>query len=160
GMIGRVTVSPDTVAPWADDIDDLAPTVLVLGGYLTSPPLYWAFRRRLLERGAASVVVSGSWTHHWLLAAVRGLGDVVDDGPAALDDAVAASAAAPASRGAPILVVGHSAGGIVGRLLTADRPFAGRRLARARDMGALVTLGTPHHVADRRFAGRRIGAMA
>ena len=68
-------------------------------------------------------------------------------GPAASRD--------PASRGAPILYVGHSAGGIVGRLLTSPEPFEGRRLGASGRIGALVTLGTPHLVGDEaRWGGR------
>jgi len=159
-MIRPVTVRSAPTPPWADDLDALAPTVLVLGGFLTAPPLYGPFRRRLLERGAADVVVSRAWTHHWLFASVTGLGPVVEHGDRAVHEAVRVSDARPRSRGAPLLVVGHSAGGIVGRLLTAERPYAGREHALAPHMAALVTLGTPHHVADRRFAGRRIGDMA
>ena len=47
-------------AALADRLPD--PTILVLGGFLTSPPAYRPFAARLLERGAADVVVGGVWT--------------------------------------------------------------------------------------------------
>jgi hypothetical protein len=65
-----------------------------------------------------------------------------------------------ASRGAPVLLVGHSAGGILARLLTAEEAFAGRRHGLAGDIGAIVTLGSPHHVDPTRFAGRRVAEVA
>jgi hypothetical protein len=136
-----------------------APTVLILGGFLTSPPFYRPLRRRLLERGAAAVVVANVWTPDWLMTPVRGFGPIVGRAARALDAAVEI-AAGNASRGAPILIVGHSGGGILARLLTADRPFAGRVHGRAADIGAIVTLGSPHHVKATRFAGRRIAAAA
>ncbi len=40
-------------APWMEAVEEIAPTVLVLGGLLTAPPLYFPLRARLLERGAA-----------------------------------------------------------------------------------------------------------
>jgi pimeloyl-ACP methyl ester carboxylesterase len=44
----------------------------------------------------------------------------------------------------PIIVVGHSAGGIAARLAMADKPFNGRSAGVAEAVGCLVTLGTPH----------------
>jgi hypothetical protein len=133
-----------------------APTVLVLGGFLTSPPLYRPFVRRLLERGAADVVVASVWTPDWLLAAPRGLGPILNRSGRAL---LAASARAEAaSSGAPVLVIGHSAGGVSARLLTSPEPFAGRTPNAAGRMGAIITLGTPNVTAPPREGIRRMGA--
>ena len=109
----------------------------------------------LRDRGAADVVVAPVYPPDWVLCAVRGLGPVTTRVGRALLAAGARSAANPASRGAPILFVGHSAGGIVGRLLTSPEPFEGRRLNASGRIGALVTLGTPHLVGDdARWGGR------
>ena len=145
---------------WQDGIDDLAPTVLIIGGFLTSPFFYRPMRARLMRRGAAAIVVANVWTVDWLLAGVRGLGPIVGRAADALSAATAIAEASPRSRGAPVLVVGHSAGGIIARVLTARQPFAGRRHDRAPQVGALVTLGSPHHVLTSRFAGRHIGDAA
>jgi hypothetical protein len=145
---------------WADDPDAVAPTILVLGGFLTSPPLYRRFRRRLLERGAADVVVADIWLHEWLLAGGLGMRRIVARSARDLDQAAAIAGGHRVSRGAPLLVVGHSAGGVVARLLTAQAPFGGQGPALAEAMGALVTLGSPHHVGRSRYAGRRIGDVA
>ena len=69
-------------------------------------------------------------------------------------------ATAETSLGAPVLVVGHSAGGLDARLLTSPVPFRGRRLNGAGRIGAIVTLGTPHHVRDGGRLGARVGAEA
>ncbi len=135
-----------------------APTILVLGGFLTSPPVYRPFVRRLLERGAAEVVVGGVWTPDWLLAAKRGLGPILTRSGRALRAASDRSAAV--SLGAPLLVIGHSAGGMSARLLTSPVPFAGRRLNASGRMGAIVTLGTPHVVTIGGEMGNRVGAEA
>ncbi len=147
-------------ADWRAAPDDVVPVVLLLGGFLTSPPFYRPFRRRLLDRGAAAVIVSNVWTPDWVLAAFRGLGPIVGRGARALARARAEAARDPRTRAAPLLVIGHSAGGIVGRLLTSEAPFAGSRHAFAADVGALVTLGSPHQVAASRFVGRRVGTVA
>ena len=144
-----------TAPSWRARVDTLAPTVLVIGGFLTAPPMYRPFVRRLRARGAARVVVANVWTPDWLLAAWRGLGPILTRSGRALLAASAASSASPRSLGAPVLVVGHSAGGMVARLLTAPEPFGWRRLGGAQRMGAIVTLGTPHVVSpDGEFGGR------
>jgi hypothetical protein len=127
---------------WRGDPDRVAPTVLVLGGFLTSPPFYGPFRQRLRRLGAAAVHVAPVWLPDWLLAAPRGLGPIVTRAGRAL--LWAGRVAEGASMGAPVLVVGHSAGGIVVRLLTSVEPFEGRRFNASERIGAIVSLGTPH----------------
>jgi hypothetical protein len=142
---------------WLDaDPADLAPVVLVAGGFLTAPGWYRPMAAALRERGAAEVVVAPVYPQDWVLSAVRGIGPVTTRVGRALLDAGARSTASPASLGAPILYVGHSAGGIVGRLLTSPEPFEGRRLNASGRIGALVTLGTPHLVGDEARWGRRM----
>ncbi|MFH1474383.1 MAG: hypothetical protein ABIG85_00810, partial [Chloroflexota bacterium] len=137
------------------DPADLSPVVLVAGGFLTTPRLYGPMAASLRARGAADVVIAPVYVPDWVLCAVRGLGPVTTRVGRALLRAGEASAAGPSSRGAPILVVGHSAGGIVGRLLTSPEPFEGRRLDASGRIAALVTLGTPHLVGDEaRWGGR------
>lgn len=145
---------------WRLDPDACRPVVLIIGGFLTSPPLYLQLATRLRARGAAAVVVAPIWTPDWLWVAQRGMGAVVTRAGRALLRASAASAASSAARGAPVLVVGHSAGGLAARLLTSPEPFEGRRLGGASRIGAIVTLGTPHHVAPRGDIGGRISAVA
>ncbi len=146
---------------WRDAVADgtpPAPVVLVLGGFLTSPPMYRALTRCLLARGAADVVVGSVWTPDWLLATVRDLGPIVTRSGRAL---LAASArSGEVALGAPVLVVGHSAGGVSARLLTAPVPFQGRRMNASGRIGAIVTLGTPHVVAVTGTGGRQVGALA
>ncbi|HEX5828158.1 MAG TPA: hypothetical protein VFY23_11585 [Candidatus Limnocylindrales bacterium] len=134
------------------------PVVLLLGGFLTSPFLYRPFVRRLGARGVADVVTASVWLPDWLLAARHGLGPILTRSGRALLEASARSERL--SGGAPVLVVGHSAGGMSARLLTCPEPFAGRRLNASGRIGAIVTLGTPHHVGADGEMGRRVGAEA
>jgi hypothetical protein len=149
------------IAPWTREVLDgrpPAPVVLVLGGFLTSPPLYRPLARELRERGAADVVVGRVWTMDWLLAASRGLGPILTRSGRALLEASRRSG--DLSGGAPVLVVGHSAGGMSARLLTSPVTFAGRRLNGSSRIGAIVTLGTPHVVSLPDGTRRRVGAEA
>lgn len=149
----------DPAPSWlAPDVhpDDLAPVVLFVGGFLTTPGWYRPLGAALRERGAADVVLAPVYPPDWILAAVRGLGPIATRVGRALLEAGQVSAASPASRGAPVLYVGHSGGGIVGRLLTSPVPFEGRRLNASGRIGALVTLGTPHLVGDDARWGSRV----
>jgi hypothetical protein len=143
-------------ATLADRLPD--PTVLVLGGFLTSPPAYRRFAGRLLERGAADVVVGRVWTQDWLLAAKRGLGPILTRSGRAL--LAASDRSSEVSLGAPVLVIGHSAGGMSARLLTSPVRFAGRWLNASGRMGAIVTLGTPNVVSAEGGMRNRVGAEA
>jgi hypothetical protein len=134
------------------------PTVLILGGFLTAPPLYRPLARRLTDRGAAGVVIAEVWTPDWLLALTRGTGPIATRSGQALRSAIEMSR--EASSGAPILIVGHSAGGFMGRLLTAPEPYPGRRFGAAAHIGAIVTLGTPHRLAAGQGIGRRLNEVA
>ena len=160
GAPGAAGVAGAGAGSWRDAMEGLAPTVLVIGGWLTSPPFYVRMRRRLLDRGAAAVVVAPIWLPDWLLAPWVGLGPIVARSGRALRRAGDASIDSPLSRGAPVLVVGHSAGGVIARLLTSPEPFEGWRLAGAARMGAIVTLGSPHHVDADVAIGRRLSAVA
>ena len=151
------------VAPTWRDVEpgSLAPVVLIAGGFLTMPGWYAEMAAVLRERGAAGVLVAPVYPPDWILASVRGLGPITTRVGRALLEAGSRSATSPASRGAPVLYVGHSAGGVVGRLLTSPIPFEGRTLRAAGRIGALVTLGTPNAVGlaarDAGRWGRRVG---
>ena len=137
--------SPAPSASWRDaDPDDLAPVILVAPGFLTMPGWYDDLAASLRDRGAADVVVAPVYVPDWVLAAVRGLGPITTRVARALLAAGERSVASTASRGAPVLLVGHSAGGLIGRLLTSPDPFEGRTFNAAVRIGALVTLGAPN----------------
>jgi hypothetical protein len=143
---------------WLSHPGSIQPTVLILGGFLTAPPMYRPLVRRLKDRGAAGVVVASVWTPDWLIAGARGIGPICSRSARALRAAVRLSA--EVSDGAPLLVIGHSAGGITGRLLTATEPVQGRRFGAAPWIGAIVTLGSPHRLSAGEGIGRRIRDVA
>ncbi|MGD0861873.1 MAG: hypothetical protein ABSA21_03840 [Candidatus Limnocylindrales bacterium] len=143
---------------WRDHPNSVKPTVLVLGGFLTAPPMYRRFVNRLSSRGAAGVVVAGVWTPDWLIAATRGVGAIATRSGRALLEA--GRLAAEVSEGAPVLVIGHSAGGLIARILTATEPLPGRRFGAASRIGAIVTLGTPHVLSKGEGIGRQMNMVA
>lgn len=155
-QVGRRRVPGD----WRSRPEEVAPTVLILGGFLTSPILYRLFRRRLIARGARAVVVANVWTPDWLIAGRRGLGAIATRAGRAMVVASQLSDASPESGGAPLLVVGHSAGGILARLLLVPEPFEGRRLGAVERVAAIVTLGTPHVVSSGARIGGRVASLA
>ena len=161
GRAGRIR-PPVGAASWRDlDPDELAPVVLVAPGFLTMPGWYDDLAASLRGRGAADVLVAPVYMPDWVLAAVRGLGPITTRVARALLAAGERSVGSTASRGAPVLLVGHSAGGLIGRLLTSPDPFEGRTLNAAGRIGALVTLGTPNAAPpfgrDRARWARRVG---
>ncbi len=143
---------------WLAHLDSVPPTILILGGFLTAPPMYGPLVRRLIERGAAGAVVAEVWTPDWLLAGARGIGPICTRSARAMRAAVRLSGSL--SDGAPLLLIGHSAGGITGRLLTAPEPLPGRKFGAAGRVGAIVTLGTPHRLSDGAGIGRRVKEVA
>jgi pimeloyl-ACP methyl ester carboxylesterase len=121
---------------------DERPPVLLVPGYLASPPVYGRMAERLLARGAASVTVAPVWTPDWLLSIGRGFGPLVTRTSRAV------SRASRQAGGRPLLVIGHSAGGLLARLATSPTPYQGHRGGVAEACGALVTLGTPQAVTE------------
>jgi hypothetical protein len=156
GSADAVPVSPGgpSGSTWRSHPDAVRPTVLILGGFLTAPPLYQRFANRLRARGVAGVVVAPVWTPDWVLASVRGPAAIATRSGRALLEA--GHIAAEVSEGAPVLVVGHSAGGLVARILTAPEPLPGKRFGAARRIGAIVTLGTPHVMATGEGIGKQL----
>jgi len=131
--------------------DPSRPPVVVIGGFLSSPPLFGPLSERLLARGAATVDIAPIWLPDWLLVYWRG------QGPIATRAARAVREASRRASGTPLLVVGHSAGGVLARILTAEAPFAGRRFAGSSRIGAIVTLGSPHVNAWEAWTSRHSG---
>ena len=94
-------------------------------------------RRDVFAAGARRVWIAPVLGMHWLASMFVGLASPASVVAATVD-------ALHQVDGRPILLIGHSAGGILARLATASAPFDGARRARSGAVGALVTLGTPH----------------
>lgn len=120
------------------------PHVVIIGGFLTEPVFYGRVHQRLLERGAARVTIAPIHLPDWLAMGFVGM------------DRVRRRAALTIRRARrespePLLVIGHSAGGIVARLAMAPAAIGSTAPSVAGDIGCLVTLGTPHTLQPRRW---------
>jgi hypothetical protein len=119
------------------DPSDERPHVLLVGGLLTPPLGYRRVRQRLLDRGAATVDIAPVSVIDWARAGVAGFGGLQRKLTRAILRTHARS-------GRPILVVGHSGGGLLARLAMSDTPYRGQVGGAAPMVGCLVTLGSPH----------------
>jgi hypothetical protein len=128
--------------------------VLIVGGFLTEPVNYRRVRQRLLERGAAAVSIAPIHIPDWLAAGIVGFG------PIRARTARQVREAWDRAGRSPIILVGHSGGGILGRLAMSDTPIDGRGRGVASAVGCLVTLGTPHQLARSRVRFRHRGIEA
>ena len=113
------------------------PHVVIVGGFLTEAAQYGSMRSHLLQQGAGSVSIAPIHLPDWAVMAMVGLGPLSLRGARAIREA---RRAAPR----PVMVVGHSIGGIIARLAMSPEPLDGRRAGVADAVGCLVTLGTPN----------------
>ncbi len=111
------------------------PHVVIVGGFLTEPLAYGRMRQRLLDRGAAQVTVTPLHLPDWLAVAFAGMR------PATLRTIRTIREARRTSE-APLIVVGHSAGGILSRLAMSPQVLDGRLPERRRGRGL------PGHAGD------------
>lgn len=113
--------------------------ILVLGGFLISPPSYAPMLRRLEQLSGQPVRLVPVGRPEWLLT-------VFAFAWARILDRVAAAAAELAERSPTgrISLIGHSSGGIMLRLFLDDQPFEGRRFNGKALADTLVMLGSPH----------------
>ena len=119
----------------------MRPSVLIIGGFATSPPNYWPFRRRLLYRDVERVDIASLWTPDWLIGGILGLGPILRKA----GREIARTYHLGGRR--PIVVLAHSGGGIAARLAMSTVAYHGRLAGVADAVGCLVTMGTPHGLA-------------
>lgn len=128
------------------------PHVVILGGFLTEAAQYRPMRERLLDQGAERVAIAPIHLPDWAVMGFAGMGPLLLRGARAIREARRVSPQ-------PVIVVGHSMGGIIGRLAMAPDPLDGRCVGVAYDIGCMVTLGTPHRF-DPRVRWRHPGQRA
>ncbi len=112
---------------------------------MTWPLNYWRLAKILAALSGSEVYVVPLTPLDWLLGRFRGYGQLVFEVASAVDRALLEVDADRA------VLVGHSAGGIACRVYVGgDPPYGGRRYSGHRRVSHLITLGSPHVVADKR----------
>ena len=121
----------------------VAPIVIV-GGATWWPGSYRNLASLLREISGSEVYIAPLTPLDWTLGYFRGFGQLVFEVASAVDRALLESETKRA------VLVGHSAGGLACRLyIGGNPPYGGRRYSGHRRAEALISLGTPHNVADK-----------
>ena len=113
--------------------------IVILGGVLSRPALYVEMQRTLADCAGVPVSIVRIGVFDWVLAvSAFGWRRILRK----LDDEVRRAAAAPGS--AKVVLIGHSSGGVIGRLYLSPDPFHGETFAGLERVAHLVTLGSPN----------------
>ena len=114
--------------------------IVFLGGFLSSPGAYRDMQQALAQITGQAVWIVEARSYDWL-------GNIVPAGWAhllrKLDRTV--QRARRNSTTGKVTLIGHSAGGILGRLYLSPRPFLGRAYKGQDYVAHLITLGSPHY---------------
>src|ERR687894_1242249 len=117
--------------------------IVLVGGLAAWPRRYREFALVLREISGSEVHVAPITPLDWLLGRIRGYGQLVFEVASAVDRALLESDSEKA------VLVGHSVGGIACRVyIGGDPPYGGRRYSGHRRVSHLITLGSPHVIAD------------
>jgi pimeloyl-ACP methyl ester carboxylesterase len=118
--------------------------IVIVGGATWWPGSYRNFASLLREISGSEVHIASLTPLDWTLGYFRGFGQLVFEVASAVDRALLEGESKKA------VLVGHSAGGLACRVyIGGDPPYGGRRYSGHRRVQSLITLGTPHTVADR-----------
>ena len=137
--------------PVTTDPETDSEPVVVLGGFLSSPGFYREMCGAIRTLRKCTVEVADVWIWHSAAAgSARGWSRILDR----LHESILQTASdSPTGK---VVLVGHSAGGVIGRLYLSDQPFRGRTYAGLERVSTLITLGSPHTNPERARLRREV----
>jgi pimeloyl-ACP methyl ester carboxylesterase len=119
--------------------------IVVIGRHRSWPIEYLGLTRILAELSGSRVSVVPITPLDWVLGRIRGYGQLVFEVASAVDKALLENSSDK------VVLVGHSAGGILARVYVGgDPPYGGRRHSGHRRVSHLISLGTPHNAPSRK----------
>jgi pimeloyl-ACP methyl ester carboxylesterase len=114
--------------------------IVILGGFLAWASLYREMGKSLHRLAGAPVYIAPVTSADWLPSVtLAGWSHVLDKLDRSVQKAVKAS---PTSK---VTLIGHSSGGIMGRLYLSPEPFGGYAYRGLEHVNLLITLGSPHY---------------
>ncbi len=117
--------------------------IVIVGGVTAWPGNYRDLAGILRELSGSEVHVVPLTPLDWITGYFRGFGQLVFEIATTVDRALLEN------ESDKVVLVGHSAGGIAGRVyIGGDPPYGGRRYSGHRRVSRLITLGSPHSVAE------------
>jgi pimeloyl-ACP methyl ester carboxylesterase len=113
--------------------------VVIIPGFLLTPARFVEMRAALTSLGGPDVRVVPLTLVDWAASVLpAGWTRILDKIDGTVDRALEVSVAEK------VVLVGHSTGGVMGRLFLAPEPFRGRVYDGRRRVRGLITLGSPH----------------
>jgi len=128
--------------------------VVIIPGFLLTPGRFKEMRAALLALGNTTVRVVAVTVGDWGMSVfAAGWGRILSKVERTVGAALAATGAEK------VVLVGHSSGGIIGRLFLGPEPFRGHVYDGRRRVRGLITLGSPHHEKRGSPMRRRVRAL-
>ena len=122
-------------------IDRVDQPIVIMGGLLSPAFMYRDMQRTLSALAGQPVWVVDTHMYDWLpVISQRGWLHLLLMLQRTVQQALAQTGA---SR---IILVGHSTGGVLGRLYLSQEPFKGSRFNGCEHVSHLITLGSPHYI--------------
>ena len=132
--------TPSPAAPQGVRPDLDTDAIVILGGFMSSSALYDSMRSALARFSGQPVFVVDTRSADWIPSVVPAGWLVL---LRMLDDTVRRAMRRTTSR--RVTLIGHSAGGVLGRLYLSPEPFLGQVFRGLDYVGRLITLGSPHY---------------